>query len=154
MTASLRSIKFLCSMIAAVLLLSCVGHLPVAFSAHIQFTLIISSFCFRAQLLLLFAIISGLFGFRYYSTLYRAGALSSPLGSYTLNVRVADHLYDEALKQMEAPGLVRKAGQELTCNEGKCYKAAFTVVTTVTFGSLVSFILRTRKLYKSDLYRI
>ncbi|PON49028.1 Major facilitator [Parasponia andersonii] len=147
------------SMLTAVILLSCVGHLLIAFSVphSLYFTSIISGFCYGAQLSLLFAIISELFGLKYYSTLYNVGALSSPLGSYILNVRVAGRLYDkEALKQMEALGLVRKAGQELTCNGGKCYRTAFIVITAVTlFGSLVSFILvlRRRKFYKSDIYK-
>ncbi|PKI26150.1 hypothetical protein CRG98_049161, partial [Punica granatum] len=50
---------------------------------------------------LLFAIISEIFGLKYYSTLYNVGAAASPFGSYILNVRVAGWLYDrEARRQM------------------------------------------------------
>ncbi|EXB75888.1 hypothetical protein L484_022565 [Morus notabilis] len=147
------------SMLTAVILLSCVGHLLIAFGVphSLYFASIITGFCYGAQLSLLFVIISELFGLKYYSTLYNVGALSSPLGSYIFNVKVAGHLYDkEARKQMEALGLVRKAGQELTCNGGRCYKMAFLVITVATlFGCLVSFILvlRTRRFYKSDIYK-
>ncbi|KAF4370979.1 hypothetical protein F8388_002872 [Cannabis sativa] len=146
-------------LLAIVMLLSCVGHLLIAFSVShsLYFASVINGFCYGAQLSLLFAIISELFGLKYYSTLYNVGALSSPLGSYILNVRVAGRLYDkEALMQMKALGIVRKAGEELTCNGGKCYRTAFIVITAVTlFGSLVSFILvfRTRKFYQSDIYK-
>ncbi|XP_062115135.1 uncharacterized protein LOC133829386 [Humulus lupulus] len=147
------------SLLTLVMLLSCVGHLLITFSVShsLYFASVINGFCYGAQLSLLFAIISELFGLKYYSTLYNVGALSSPLGSYILNVRVAGRLYDkEALTQMKALGLVRKAGQELTCNGVKCYRTTFIVITVVTvFGSLVSFILvlRTRKFYQSDIYR-
>nr|POF24184.1 protein nuclear fusion defective 4 [Quercus suber] len=96
-----------------VLLFSCVGHLLIAFPTPYStyFTSVIIGFCFGAQLTLIFAIISEIFGLKYYSTLYNFGAVSSPVGSYILNVIVAGRLYDkEALKQLEALGLTRKAG--------------------------------------------
>lgn len=79
------------------------------------------------------------------------------LGHYILNVKVAGQLYDkEALKQMEALGLTRQAGQDLTCNGVQCYKMAFIIITAATlFGCLVSVILviRTNKFYKGDIYK-
>ncbi|KAK9985604.1 hypothetical protein SO802_030555 [Lithocarpus litseifolius] len=96
-----------------ILLFSCVGHLLIAFPApySIYFASAIIGFCFGAQLPLIFAIISEIFGLKYYSTLYNFGAVSRPVGSYILNVIVAGRLYDkEALKQLEALGLTRKAG--------------------------------------------
>uniref|UniRef100_A0A7N2M6L6 Nodulin-like domain-containing protein n=1 Tax=Quercus lobata TaxID=97700 RepID=A0A7N2M6L6_QUELO len=70
---------------------------------------------------------------------------------------VAGRLYDkEALKQMEALGVTRKAGQQLTCTGAHCYRIAFIIITAVTlFGFLISIILvlRTSKFYKGDIYK-
>ena len=128
-----------------VLLFSCVGHLLIAFPApqSIYFASVIIGFCFGAQLPLIFAIISEIFGLKYYSTLYNFGAISSPIGSYILNVIVAGRLYDkEALKQLEALGLTRKAGQQLTCTGPHCYRMALIIIKLVTlFAFFISIIL-------------
>ncbi|TXG58437.1 hypothetical protein EZV62_016266 [Acer yangbiense] len=142
-----------------VLLLSCVGHLLIAFGVpnSLYFSSVIIGFCFGAQWPLLFAIISEIFGLKYYSTLYNLGGVASPLGSYLLNVVVAGKLYDkEALKQMEAQGRTRKAGEDLTCSGVHCYKLAFLIITAATmFGCLVSIVLviRTKKFYQGDIYK-
>lgn len=128
-----------------VLLFSCVGHLFIAYGIpnSLYAASVIIGFCFGAQWPLLFAIISEIFGLKYYSTLYNFGAVASPVGAYILNVKVAGQLYDkEALKQMEALGITRQAGQDLTCNGVQCYKMAFIIITAATlFGCLVSVIL-------------
>ncbi|KAK9195426.1 hypothetical protein WN943_003547 [Citrus x changshan-huyou] len=142
-----------------VLLFSCVGHLFIAYGIpnSLYAASVIIGFCFGAQWPLLFAIISEIFGLKYYSTLYNFGAVASPVGAYILNVKVAGQLYDkEALNQMEALGITRQAGQDLTCNGVQCYKMAFIIITTATlFGCLVSVILviRTNKFYKGDIYK-
>ncbi|KAL5740868.1 hypothetical protein ACOSQ2_030048 [Xanthoceras sorbifolium] len=142
-----------------VLLLSCVGHLLIAFGVpnSLYFSSVIIGFCFGAQWPLLFAIISEIFGLKYYSTLYNLGSVASPFGSYLLNVKVAGKLYDrEALKQMEALGRKRGAGQDLTCSGVQCYKMAFIIITAATlFGCLVSIVLviRTKKFYQGDIYK-
>ncbi|KDO47545.1 hypothetical protein CISIN_1g040453mg [Citrus sinensis] len=100
-------------MLTIILLLSCIGHLLIAFNVPggLYVASIIIGFCFGAQWPLVFAIISELFGLKYYSTLYNFGGAASPLGSYLLNVRVAGHLYDkEAKRQMAASGITRKKG--------------------------------------------
>jgi hypothetical protein len=83
--------------------------------------------------------------------------VASPIGLYILNVTVTGHLYDkEAKKQLAALGLERKAGEALNCDGVDCFKLSFLIMTAVTlFGSLVSFVLvlRTRKFYKSDIYK-
>ncbi|CAK9147276.1 unnamed protein product [Ilex paraguariensis] len=146
-------------MLTFVLLFSCVGHLLIAFGIpnSLYISSVIMGFCFGAQWPLIFAIISELFGLKYYSTLYNFGAGASPVGAYLLNVRVAGHLYDkEALKQMAAKGLLRKAGEDLTCTGVECYKLAFLIITGATLaGCMVSFILvlRTRKFYEGDIYK-
>ncbi|KAB1200868.1 hypothetical protein CJ030_MR0G006018 [Morella rubra] len=104
--------------VTLVLLLSCVGHLLIAFPVPgpVYVASIITGFSFGAQLPLLFAIISELFGLKYYSTLFNCGQLASPLGSYILNVKVTGFLYDwESLKDLAKKGLDRSSVKELTC---------------------------------------
>ncbi|KAK7860733.1 protein nuclear fusion defective 4 [Quercus suber] len=140
------------------LLFSCVGHLLIAFPAPypIYFASVIIGFCFGAQLPLIFAIISEIYGLKYYSNLYNFGAISSLVGSYILNVIVAGRLYDkEALKQLEALALTRKVGQQLTCTGAYCYRMALIIITLVTlfrFFISIILVLRTRKFYKGDIY--
>lgn len=146
-------------MLTLVMLLSCVGHILIALGIpnSLYLASVIIGFCFGAQWPLMFAIISEIFGLKYYSTLYNFGAVASPVGSYILNVRVTGYLYDkEALKLLEAKGLEREEGKDLTCVGAQCYRMAFIIITASTFvGCFVSFILalRTRKFYKGDIYR-
>ncbi|KAJ4891165.1 Major facilitator superfamily protein [Raphanus sativus] len=146
-------------MMTLVLLLSCAGHLLIAFPVpgSVYIASILMGFSFGAQLPLLFAIISELFGLKYFSTLFNCGQLASPLGSYILNVRVTGMLYDrEAMKQLTARGLTRKDVKDLTCLGSQCYKLPFLVLAAVTFfGALVSLglAIRTRKFYKGDIYK-
>jgi MFS family permease len=146
-------------MLTMILLFSCAGHLLIAFNVPggLYVASVIIGFCFGAQWPLLFAIISEIFGLKYYSTLYNFGSVASPIGSYLLNVRVAGYLYDkEAMKQNNALGTLRKSGQDLSCVGTSCFKLSFIIITAVTlFGVLVSMILviRTNKFYKSDIYK-
>lgn len=146
-------------MLTLSLLLSCIGYLLIAFNVRnaVYVSSIIIGFCFGAQWPLIFAIISELFGLKYYSTLYNFGTVASPIGLYLLNVRVTGHLYDkEAKKQMVKMGIERKAGEQLICNGAECFKLSFIIITAVTlFGTFVSSVLvfRTRKFYKSDVYK-
>ncbi|CAL4943700.1 unnamed protein product [Urochloa decumbens] len=138
--------------LTAVLLLACVGHALIAFgvSNGLYAASVILGFCFGAQWPLLFAIISEVFGLKYYSTLYNFGAVASPVGSYILNVRIAGRMYDrEALRQGG------RKGKDLTCIGVRCFKESFLIITGVTLlGALVSLVLawRTRKFYRGDLY--
>ncbi|KNA05260.1 hypothetical protein SOVF_192070 [Spinacia oleracea] len=146
-------------MLTLVLMLACVGHLLIAFPipGSVYIASVIIGFSFGAQLPLLFAIISELFGLKYYSTLFNCGQLASPLGSYILNVKVTGMLYDKAaLKELAKKGLKRSDVKELTCLGSHCYRLSFIVLACVTFfGALVSFILvvRTREFYKGDIYK-
>ncbi|KAJ3669858.1 hypothetical protein LUZ60_010182 [Juncus effusus] len=133
-----------------VLLLSCVGHLLIAFGVpqSLYLASVIIGFCFGAQWPLLYAIISEIFGLKYYSTLYNFGSVASPIGAYILNVRVAGHLYDvEARKQ--------NGGSDKICMGVQCFKLSFIIITAATMlGAVVSLILvwRTRKFYSGDIY--
>ncbi|XP_058075736.1 uncharacterized protein LOC131224216 [Magnolia sinica] len=143
-------------MLTWVLLLSCVGHILIAFPApgSLYIASVIIGFCFGAQWSLVYAIISEVFGLKYYATLYNFGAVASPVGSYILNVKVAGRLYDrEALKQLAVVG--GAVTGNLSCIGHKCYQLSFIIITAVTFiGTLVSvmLVIRTRKFYKSDIY--
>ncbi|KAL8257759.1 hypothetical protein R6Q59_029800 [Mikania micrantha] len=146
-------------MLTIILLLSCVGHILIAFgvSNGLYFASVVIGFSFGAQWPLLFAIISEIFGLKYYSTLYNFGSVASPIGSYLLNVKVAGHLYDrEAERQMKVLGIVRKAGEDLKCAGVECFKVSFLIITAVAvFGALISVVLvvRTRKFYAGDIYK-
>lgn len=145
-------------MMTLILFLSCIGLLLIAFpfKGSVYLASMIIGFSFGAQLPLIFAIISELFGLKYYSTLFNCGQLASPLGSYILNVKVTGPLYDkEALKELAKKGMTRSAVKELTCIGTQCYRLAFVILASITFfGALSSLILvaRTRKFYKGDIY--
>ncbi|CAN6439352.1 unnamed protein product [Victoria cruziana] len=144
-------------MLSGVMLLSCVGHLLIAFPipGSLYFASIIIGLCFGAQWPLMYAIISEIFGLKYYSTLYNFGTVASPLGSYILNVKVAGQLYDrEAMKQRASSGLSIES-EGLTCIGVQCYRLSFIIITAATFsGFLISLVLvmRTRKFYGGDIY--
>lgn len=146
-------------MLTLVLVLSCIGLLLIAFPfpGSVYVASVIIGFSFGAQLPLIFAIISELFGLKYYSTLFNCGQLASPLGSYILNVKVAGSLYDhQAVKELAKKGMNRSDVKELICIGVKCYRLPFIILACVTcFGALVSFILviRTREFYRSDIYK-
>lgn len=145
-------------MMTLVLFLSSIGLLLIAFPfpGSLYVASVIIGFSFGAQLPLIFAIISELFGLKYYSTLFNCGQLASPIGSYVLNVRVTGPLYDrEALKDLAKKGMTRSSVKELTCIGAHCYRLAFLILAGITFfGALSSLILvvRTREFYKGDIY--
>ena len=132
------------------LILSCVSHLLIAFGVphSLYFSSIIIGFCFGAQLPLILAIVSEIFGLKYYATLSDLGVAANPIGTYIMNVKVMGHLYDrEAERQMEG------AGENLSCLGVECYRKAFLIITgTTVLGGVVSLILvvRTWKFYKGD----
>ncbi|KAL2239866.1 protein NUCLEAR FUSION DEFECTIVE 4 [Sesamum indicum] len=146
-------------MMTIVLLLSCIGLLLIAFpfQGSVYVASVIIGFSFGAQLPLIFAIISELFGLKYYSTLFNCGQLASPLGSYILNVKVTGPLYDrEALRELAKKGMTRSSVKELTCIGTRCYRLAFVILASITFfGAVSSMILvaRTREFYKGDIYK-
>ncbi|KAK4272827.1 hypothetical protein QN277_021330 [Acacia crassicarpa] len=145
-------------MLSLIMLVSCVGHLLIAFGVpnSLYLSSLIAGFCFGAQWPLLYAIISEIFGLKYCSTLMNMGGLASPLGSYILNVRVTGYLYDkEASKQLPGKWLTMDAGEGLSCIGVHCYKMAFLIITALTLmACLISliFVIRTRNFYKVDMY--
>ncbi|GJN35632.1 hypothetical protein PR202_gb24426 [Eleusine coracana subsp. coracana] len=147
-------------LVAGVLLLAVPGHLLIAFGVPgaLYAASVLVGFCFGAAYPMILAIISELFGLKYYSTLYNVGNVASPVGSYILNVRVAGRMYDrEAKKQQGGADLVVAAGNKggVTCVGTRCYRESFLVVAAVTLGAaLVTLVLawRTRKFYAGDIY--
>jgi len=151
-------------MLSAVLALACVGHLFIAFAlpGSLYVASVIIGLCFGAQWPVIFAVISELFGLKYYSTLYNFGGAASPLGSYLLSVKVAGYLYDKEARKQHAhramQGLVHSSqdsSHQLTCVGVHCFRLTFIIMTVVTmFGSLVSLILvlRTKEFYRGDIY--
>ncbi|MBA0808889.1 hypothetical protein Gohar_024591, partial [Gossypium harknessii] len=146
-------------MLTLIMLVSCVGHLLIVFDVPggVYVASVIIGFCFGAQWPLLFAIISEIFGLKYYSTLYNFGSVASPVGSYLLSVKLTGNVYDnEARKQMKALGISRNDGEDLDCHGVECFRLSFIIITAVTvFGTFISFLLayRTRKFYKGDIYK-
>ncbi|KAI4322321.1 hypothetical protein L6164_022026 [Bauhinia variegata] len=146
-------------MLTLVLFLSCIGHLLIAFPVRgsVYLSSVIIGFTYGAQFTVIFAIISELFGLKYYSTLFNCGLISSPLGSYILNVKVTGYLYDrEARKQLQTSGNALMKGVELTCLGTECYRLSFIIMTSVTLaGAMVSLflVMRTREFYKNDIYK-
>lgn len=146
-------------MVTFVLGLAAVGYIFIAFSfpGSLYMSSVIIGFTFGAQLPMIFAIISELFGLKYFSTLFNCGQLASPIGSYLLNVKLTGMLYDkEAEKDLIKRGLVRIKGKELICLGVHCYRKSFIILSSLTFFSaLVSLVLvwRTRKFYRGDIYK-
>ncbi|KAL5724949.1 hypothetical protein ACHQM5_008149 [Ranunculus cassubicifolius] len=146
-------------MITIVLVFSCIGHMLVVFPTpgSLYFASLVIGFSYGAQLIMIYTIISELFGLKHYATFFNWGQLSSPLGSYVLNVRVTGVLYDkEALKQVASKGLKRSDVKELTCIGKECYRLSFIVLAGVSLlGAVTSLILtyRTRNFYRGDIYK-
>ncbi|CAL5028306.1 unnamed protein product [Urochloa decumbens] len=140
--------------VTAVLLLSCAGHLLIAFGVpgSLYLASVLVGFCFGALWPLVYAVISEVFGLKYYSTLYNFGTVASPIGAYLLNVRVTGYFYDAEAAKQHGGSL---AGVDKTCMGVECFRKSFLIVTGVTvLGMVVSLVLvwRTREFYKGDIY--
>ncbi|XP_066389561.1 protein NUCLEAR FUSION DEFECTIVE 4-like [Miscanthus floridulus] len=142
-------------LLTGVLVLACAGHVLIALGVpqSLYAASVVIGFCFGAQWPLVFAIISEVFGLKYYSTLYNFGGMASPVGSYILNVRVAGRLYDAAAARQHNVGGGGK--HERLCLGVECYKRSFLIITAATVaGALVSLVLvwRTWRFYRGDIY--
>jgi Nodulin-like len=139
---------------AVVLVVSCIGHLLIAFGvpSSLYIASVVVGFCFGAAVPLTLGIISELFGLKYYSTLYNFGGMASPVGSYLLNVQVAGRLYDQEAERQKLTGLSLKA---LTCIGVQCYKRTFLIITAVTMASAAVMLVlawRTKEFYNGHIY--
>ncbi|KAG8080953.1 hypothetical protein GUJ93_ZPchr0007g6081 [Zizania palustris] len=143
--------------LTGVLLLACAGHVLIALGVRhsLYAASVIIGFCFGAQWPLVYAIISEVFGLKFYSTLYNFGGMASPVGSYILNVLVTGRLYDAEADRQPVRGLTAGAGRDKVCLGVECFKRSFLIITAATvFGALVSLVLvyRTWSFYKGDIY--
>uniref|UniRef100_A0A0D9Y1U0 Uncharacterized protein n=1 Tax=Leersia perrieri TaxID=77586 RepID=A0A0D9Y1U0_9ORYZ len=143
-------------LVAGVLLLTVPGHLLIAFGVpgSLYAASVLIGFCFGAAYPMILAIISEVFGLKYYSTLYNVGNVACPVGSYILNVRVAGRMYDREARRQGAVA-VAVGKKELTCIGVRCYKDSFLIVAAVTVGAAVvtaALAWRTRKFYAGDIY--
>ena len=88
-------------MFTIILLIACVGHIFIAFAlpGSLYVASVVIGLSFGAQWPVLFAVISELFGLKYYATLYNFGAAASPPGSYLLSVRLVGRLYDKEARK-------------------------------------------------------
>ncbi|KAK1682050.1 hypothetical protein QYE76_042898 [Lolium multiflorum] len=144
-------------MLTVVLLLACAGHVLIALGVpqSLYAASVIIGFCFGAQWPLVFAIISEVFGLKYYSTLYNFGGMASPVGAYILNVLVAGRLYDAEADKQPGGGFAAGSGRDKVCLGVECFKRSFLIITAATaFGAVVSLVLvwRTWSFYKGDIY--
>lgn len=141
-------------LLSAVLFLLSIGLVMIAFpfSGSIYVASLIIGFTFGAQLPLVFAIISEIFGLKHYSTLFNCGQMASPIGSYLFNKELTGKLYDREAKKM--PGL---GGQKnKVCKGVQCFNLSFKVMALATLiAAFISVILvvRTKEFYKADLYK-
>lgn len=124
-------------MLTFTLLISCIGHILVAFPFHqsLYIASIIMGFCLGSQIPLYFAMISEIFGLKHYSMLYNFGQLSCPVGTCVLNVLVAGKFYDE-----EAKSSVNST--QFKCEGELCYRNSFAILTGMSLlGAAISLIL-------------
>ncbi|PPR98152.1 hypothetical protein GOBAR_AA22505 [Gossypium barbadense] len=146
-------------MMTIVLLLACVGYLLVTFPfpGSLYVESIVTGFSFGAQLPMNLAIVSELFGLKYYSVLFNFVQLANPQGAFVFNVKTTGTLYDRAaMKGLTKKDLRRSSVKDLTGIGTHCYRLPFIVLASVTFfGALSSLILviRTRNFYSSDIYK-
>uniref|UniRef100_A0A2N9IXU8 Uncharacterized protein n=1 Tax=Fagus sylvatica TaxID=28930 RepID=A0A2N9IXU8_FAGSY len=141
-------------LLSAVLFLSSIGYLMIAFpfNGSIYVASLIIGFTFGAQLPLIFAIISEIFGLKHYSTLFNCGQVAIPIGSFLLNKELTGKSYDrEALKMHGLEGLEHRP-KLLVCQGKQCFALPFKVMALATFlGAVISLILvvRTWEFYKN-----
>ncbi|TYH07465.1 hypothetical protein ES288_A08G235600v1 [Gossypium darwinii] len=146
-------------MMTMVLLLACVGYLLVTFPfpGSLYVESIVTGFSFGAQLPMNLAIVSELFGLKYYSVLFNFVQLANPQAAFVFNVKTTGTLYDRAaMKGLTKKDLRRSSVKDLTGIGTHCYRLPFIVLASVTFfGALSSLILviRTRNFYSSDIYK-
>ncbi|TKY67163.1 NUCLEAR FUSION DEFECTIVE 4 [Spatholobus suberectus] len=138
---------------------TCIGHLRIVFPApgSVYFASVIIGFSFGIIWPMFYALVSELFGLKYFATLQNCVLMVIPFASYLLNVVVTGFFYDkEARNQLEKSGKERVKGMELTCIGTECYKLPLIIMACVSFLAGVTsliFAIRTRKFYKSDIYK-
>ncbi|QHO52777.1 Protein NUCLEAR FUSION DEFECTIVE [Arachis hypogaea] len=96
------------------LFISVIGHVAIVLSndSGLYIASCIIGFCFGAQIPLISATISEIFGLKHYGALLNYWHLGSPIGSYLMNVLVGGTLYDA-----EAKNQLKKIDHSFSLNE-------------------------------------
>ena len=145
-------------MMSVILLLHSIGLLLVAFpkipGAYYVASVIIG-FTLGAQVPINLAMISELFGLKYFATLLNCASLTTPLWVYLMNTKLTKFLYAREAKEQHK-GIDPSTVKELSCEGDKCFMVSFSILATIALiGALISlqFAKRTREFYKSDIYK-
>ncbi|KAJ7552107.1 hypothetical protein O6H91_06G041900 [Diphasiastrum complanatum] len=152
---------------AVILAILCAGQLILAFNLPGAFYVgsMVVGMCYGAQWPVMTAMVSEIFGLKFFGTFYNFATLASPLGSHILSVRVAGYVYDrEANKQHAMHAIFHKKASsilvqftqksDLLCYGVQCYRLSFFIMATFSmFACLLSLILtaRTRGFYKQQI---
>ncbi|KAG6682351.1 hypothetical protein I3842_13G136100 [Carya illinoinensis] len=114
-------------------------------------------FTLGAQVPINLAIISELFGLKYYATLLNFAQLYSPLALYLMNTKFTRVIYaKEAIKDVIAQGKDPALVKDPVCEGSHCFRLSFSILALISFiGALISlkFASRTREFYRGDLYK-
>ncbi|KAJ7547540.1 hypothetical protein O6H91_08G090500 [Diphasiastrum complanatum] len=129
---------------AVILAILCAGQLVFAFNLPGSFYVgsMLVGMCYGAQWPVMTAMVSEIFGLKFFGTFYSFATLASPLGSYILSVRVAGYLYDrEANKQHAVHAIFHKRASSilvqftqkpaLLCYGVQCYRLSFFIMATL-----------------------
>ncbi|QHO54847.1 hypothetical protein HN51_009875 [Arachis hypogaea] len=144
------------------LFISVIGHVAIVLSndSGLYIASCIIGFCFGAQIPLISATISEIFGLKHYGALLNYWHLGSPIGSYLMNVLVGGTLYDaeakNQLKKIDHSFSLNEELGELVCFGIDCYNFTFVIFATIILlGAFASLVLvkRTSEFYKGDIYK-
>jgi hypothetical protein len=140
-------------MMSVILLLHSIGLLLVAFpkfpGAYYVASVIIG-FTLGAQVPINLAMISELFGLKYFATLLNCAQITTPLWVYLMNTKLTKALYAKEAKEQH------NKIDPSTCRGDECFMVSFSILATLALiGALISlqFAKRTREFYKSDIYK-
>ncbi|XP_059429001.1 uncharacterized protein LOC132162788 [Corylus avellana] len=141
-------------MMSVILLLHSIGLLVVALdSSYSSYCVgsVIIGFTLGAQVPINLAMISELFGLKYFATLLNCAQTTTPLWVNLLNTQLTNTLYArEAAKELHQRIKNRCSSEHL------CFRLSFPILATITLiGALISlqFARKTREFYKSDIYK-
>ncbi|KAE8037451.1 hypothetical protein FH972_010038 [Carpinus fangiana] len=146
-------------MMSVVLLMHGIGLLLVAFpeipGAYYVASVIIG-FTLGAQVPINLAMISELFGLKYFATLLNCASLTTPLWVYLMNTKLTKTLYTREAAKDLPPGIDPSTVKDLSCTGHHCFRVSFSILASIAFiGAIISlqFARRTRDFYKGDIYK-
>ncbi|KAB1227229.1 hypothetical protein CJ030_MR1G007862 [Morella rubra] len=135
------------------LLLAAFPEIPGAFYV----SSVTIGFALGAQVPVNLAMISELFGLKYYCTLLNCAQLITPLALYLMNANLTKILYNkETVKDLIAQGKDPSSIKDPVCVGSHCFRLSFSILAVISFvGALISlhFARRTLKFYQGDIYK-